>query len=543
MKKFSWVAVFMIIFFGTIATFFVRAAFVANAPKTIPMQNLLLFALAMSVLFTPFLRYIWFLYSQALPSTIALVREYFPIKPEAASTRSVITRHPPSPIYTSPPVGDLAFATRQRQAAAPEVKVSQPLPTVLPPAIIDASKQAIVFRQDFPPRHDPKWLSFFGGLPIASSDLIWPSSNDARGTTKPLSFLMQVDCATIPPEGRLGLMPDQGTIYIFIDFEWGGSYASRVLYEEQREAGLMEHSPPADLPNLFGTEAKWIWDWVHVPSDIPKTLTKWTFQPVVIQASPRDEDMFDDDGSACPFYWNGAGTSEFVRAQGQPTVYHAYRPEKIDKLPFANFPQDWQAVRIFAGFILRYASRSRNQKSFDPQKQLTDENLVARIESVKLEARKWLNHALARPAFDAVPANACRAFWTWLNQVEISIIASSFFSKAEALSVDASLTASAEAGKRLPLDYVSQFHTKHALARQAQDGQIYTSDSERMLSAPSFVQGSEDERAKTHLLFLEISSNEALDHHFGEGVYQFWITPEDLKARRFSKVVMTADAT
>jgi len=34
----------------------------------------------------------------------------------------------------------------------------------------------------------------------------------------------------------------------------------------------------------------------------------------------------------------------------------------------------------------------------------------------------------------------------------------------------------------------------------------------------------------------------ALGHQFGEGVYQFWITPADLRARRFDKVTLTADA-
>jgi hypothetical protein len=33
-----------------------------------------------------------------------------------------------------------------------------------------------------------------------------------------------------------------------------------------------------------------------------------------------------------------------------------------------------------------------------------------------------------------------------------------------------------------------------------------------------------------------------LGHHFGEGVYQFWITPADLRARRFDRVDLTADA-
>ena len=50
------------------------------------------------------------------------------------------------------------------------------------------------------------------------------------------------------------------------------------------------------------------------------------------------------------------------------------------------------------------------------------------------------------------------------------------------------------------------------------------------------------DRAKAHLLLLELSSNGGLGHEFGEGVYQFWITPADLKARRFDKVALTADA-
>jgi hypothetical protein len=32
-----------------------------------------------------------------------------------------------------------------------------------------------------------------------------------------------------------------------------------------------------------------------------------------------------------------------------------------------------------------------------------------------------------------------------------------------------------------------------------------------------------------------------LRYAFGEGVSQFWMTPADLRARRFDKVVLTAD--
>ena len=35
---------------------------------------------------------------------------------------------------------------------------------------------------------------------------------------------------------------------------------------------------------------------------------------------------------------------------------------------------------------------------------------------------------------------------------------------------------------------------------------------------------------------------EVFAHHFGEGVHQFWIRPDDLAARRFDLVELTASA-
>ena len=80
-----------------------------------------------------------------------------------------------------------------------------------------------------------------------------------------------------------------------------------------------------------------------------------------------------------------------------------------------------------------------------------------------------------------------------------------------------------------------------AACRRASHG-FFATTPDRTLAPPVDVQGHQWNRAKTHLLLLELSSNEGLGHHFGEGVYQFWITPADLRARRFDKVELTADA-
>jgi hypothetical protein len=107
--------------------------------------------------------------------------------------------------------------------------------------------------------------------------------------------------------------------------------------------------------------------------------------------------------------------------------------------------------------------------------------------------------------------------------------------------VEASLAHSAEAAARIPPDAAACVHARHALACRTQSG-VFAPTPDRMLAPPSDVQGNQYEIARTHLLLLELSSRDGLGHHFGEGVYQFWITPADLMARCFDKVVLTADA-
>ena len=109
------------------------------------------------------------------------------------------------------------------------------------------------------------------------------------------------------------------------------------------------------------------------------------------------------------------------------------------------------------------------------------------------------------------------------------------------LSIEASLAESAEAAARIPADVARRLRYRHALATSSTQG-LFVTVPDRMLAAPVDVQGRQVERMKTRLLLLELSSNEGLGHRFGEGVYQFWITPDDLRERRFNRVELTSDA-
>ena len=76
----------------------------------------------------------------------------------------------------------------------------------------------------------------------------------------------------------------------------------------------------------------------------------------------------------------------------------------------------------------------------------------------------------------------------------------------------------------------------------AQVREIHAPSPDRMFGPPSYVQGDVEEAVLDRLLLLELSSRDQIGHHFGEGVFQFLIRPEDLEAGRLEQVevILTA---
>ena len=163
--------------------------------------------------------------------------------------------------------------------------------------ILAARRQAILFRQIVPPNHDPRHLSFFGGAPIAPRGLQWPGAPDPSGGSKPITFLMQVDCGAIPAAGRLGLMPDRGVLYVF---HKAFSHTFRVLYEPGPADGWAELSPPETLDPVY--EWPSVWHWPQSDADSPRLLPKWPFDPVLVQGGPLPD---DEEALEATYSWPG----------------------------------------------------------------------------------------------------------------------------------------------------------------------------------------------------------------------------------------------
>jgi uncharacterized protein DUF1963 len=409
------------------------------------------------------------------------------------------------------------------------------------PEILAVSRQAILFRQHFPPHRDST-LSFFGGVPVAPEGFRWPRVEGTSPPSKPFSFLMQIDCSEVPARARLGMLPDSGVLYFFLDLTWGQQDAFRVLYAEGENKDWRPIKPPDDLGHAFGDQATFVWQWTQSLDDCPRLLPKWTFEPTVLEIPVETHNPHEPDA---PLLWPGEKlvADALRRAQGEdvPSTSFSLR-DSIDeqgglRRPFANYPHDWRAVQIFSGLLL-HKTRDR-LPSTHAVRELSEAERAALVARIRQEAKSWFDRAASHSPFAAVPRTEGDEFWSWV--AEKPWLVRFVITDALTLSIEASVRESDEAAARIPVEVARRVHSRHALAVDSAHG-LFTTTPDRMLASPVDVQGHQWERAKTHVLLLELSSNNGLGHHFGEGVYQFWITPADLRARRFDKVELTADA-
>ena len=409
-----------------------------------------------------------------------------------------------------------------------------------------AGRQAIVFRQHYPPARE-RTLSFFGGAPVAPRGFSWPRRHGGGAQSKPFSFLMQIDCAAVPPTARLRMLPDRGVLYFFLDLTWGEPNAFRVLHEDAGDNDWVAIDPPDDLGVAFGEQAAFVWKWTHSAQDCPTLLPKWTFQPVAIEIPSAANDRDEQDDEDAPLLWPGekAMAETLRRAQGEDVLSSWFAAEEFFDVhgtmrrPFGNYPHDWRAVQICSGLLLHRVTTPHRLPSTFALRDLSESDRNSLVMRIRDEARTWFNRAASRAPFTAVPQAESDDFWSWL--ADKGWLVRFVIGDALTMAIEASLSNSQEATARIPADIVRRIHGRHALASRSERG-LFTTTPDRMLAPPVDVQGHQWDRAKTHLLLLELSSNEGLGHHFGEGVYQFWITPNDLKARRFDKVELTADA-
>lgn len=405
------------------------------------------------------------------------------------------------------------------------------------PALDRIASQAVLLRRHVPPRADA--LSYWGGVPTVPPGFEWPHFTPEGGSPRALSFLLQVDCAAIPRDARLGVMPDRGLLYFFTDLHWGEHWKWRVLFADADPSTLAPAAVPAALPRAYGERE--YWRWPRRDEDWPRLLPRFSVDPVLIQGPPLPP--FGADAEDDRLTW--PGSIDVAKAlEGIDGAIVDSRPiqnryvDGVMQRPYASFPQDWQAVRIALGHLARQAGRygPLDRMAARPETAAQAEAVRAAIED---GLAKWGARADAADPVVALEARDRDAFWEFFVSVQpVSLFA---LTEAATQSLDATFAASPSPAAVLDEEALELARTWHAFALRGESG-LHVRLANRMLSAPTEVQDGAAERAREWLMLLEISSDGSIGHHLGEGVMQFVIRPEDLAARRFDRVELHAAA-
>ncbi|SEC04070.1 protein of unknown function [Nocardioides exalbidus] len=429
-----------------------------------------------------------------------------------------------------PPIEPLPDGLPEPSADAP------PAPPATPEheaALVASRDQAVLLRRDFPPR--PGALSHWGGVPSVPRDFTWPFFVTTDGTERAMHHVLQLDCSTIPEAGRLGLMPDRGLIYVFLDLDWGIHWRWSVRYVDATPDQLVPAPVPASLPHAYGERASWRWP--STDAEWPRLLPAWSIDPVVVTGDPAAE--VDE-----PDFWPGtvrlaARVAAIDGAVVEARWFSTSHADGVLVRPWSSYPHDWRAVSILTGHLARQARRQHLDHHVR-QGVMTEAEADDSLVRLRAGAESWSARAAASPAW--APLTAAESDEVWQLVLDHQPVAHVALADAVNDSLDATLAGNPDAARVLPAEALDLVRSRHALATRRADGELHVADVDRMLSAPSYVQGDAEERIGEWILLLEMSSDEAIGHHFAEGVYQFWIRPADLAARRFDLVELTASA-
>jgi hypothetical protein len=234
------------------------------------------------------------------------------------------------------------------------------------------------------------------------------------------------------------------------------------------------------------------------------------------------------------------------------------RPKDALWIPYAGFPINWTSARIVRKFVEAY-HREETQEVADRLKTLgqvgPDHPEAQRLQTLQRDLsvfsskisnvfRPTVNAGLKES--DAPPIEVKEAILQFLEDLRVHgmpsakerryghqrlpFVINKWLEIAAIEGAERGLTDSAGAPLIGP-DVVAALAHRHAPRKH------------QMLGEGEVVQVAADEMKDRHLLLLQLGPDPALNWTVGEmGPMQYWITPEDLAARRFENTILTIEA-
>lgn len=428
--------------------------------------------------------------------------------------------------------------------------------------VLERSQTAhLAIKHVFPPRLPQRSMSYFGGHPIVPTNFDWPTVHNRQGLLERLHFMAQIDCSDIPAGPGRDLLPDKGYLYFFApladSFEPDASHfvtryapGPAKAKWEPLEVGLIgaiqRNNEIEDV--LFGKRSHF--DRVEVEFG-------WIDQPSDAEVADRAHEGHLHDVAET------IRTEKVEAFHGPPvahdpmfSVYSA--PHDSLWIPYPGFPANWKTARLLHTFLKCYISEERadiERRLKDLGEVGDDHPEVLRLSGLKSELSAFTSKMFTPffPTIDAglkqfaaPPDDVKKQILDFLEEVRVHGIPTlkerhyghlrlpslliSWIATAAIHGAEGGLCDQDGAGL-IPPEVVAALAPRHA----ARD--------HRMLGLGRVVQVAADEMKESHVLLLQLGTDAALDWLLGDmGPLQYWITPDDLAAKRFANTVLTIEA-
>jgi hypothetical protein len=428
--------------------------------------------------------------------------------------------------------------TSPAAAAGPDKTRGNPYVPLLRDYLLRTRRPAVMLLREHPRPGDGA-RSWFGGLPSMPADLPWPVR---ASTGQPMSFVAQIDLSELPPTARAQGLPADGVLWFFVavddTIEDEGQVAA--LYRPPG-AALIERPAPDALPLLQ----------VGGPYEFLDPADPWTRvdvrEPIVFRAVDSfleygydapgfDKDFGDPRGDVMNEVLDALQTTAVRRALGATADAPAPPSDSTERRPAID-TETWPQTGIFAelgaGAVLHLLSRQDQPR--------TTEGLAARealVNELKAQRARW-----AASPFQPLMAEERLAFRAWVRAIGTRID--------ELIKAQTGRSPYMIANLEREIDGTLPFAAYQVLAHGGPGvAALPPAYRQPAVHPPVFLlrdqmlgYGSSDQDGPYHnrdkVLLLQVAGGEPA-FWVGEGMMlHFWITPQDLAARRFDRVTTT----
>ncbi|HBS54837.1 MAG TPA: hypothetical protein DEA38_03800 [Stenotrophomonas sp.] len=419
---------------------------------------------------------------------------------------------------------------------------------------------AIVLQRFYPPSAFPKVRSRLGGLPQLPDDLEWPVG-ESYGEQAPMHFLAQIDCAELP---RVDTdMPEQGVLFFFAmnDEEqiWDTDEPQqrvRVLYAREVAVDQEVRALPEGMrPILDEGPSEYAYRnpaWLLPDEEGPRVHVQWPLVarrmdtwPDYLELPPGEEDTpyYDVYPSRLSEMRLGAAvaaTGLFPRADAATEWERSTSLDWTFPVQWLRYQNDFPQVGIIIDRLARVIGNERRRGT--------------RGEVDYADVRAWVERA-ARIGWDEAPDDATReAFREWIVghiSDELGGLTLTDLDMGRAftkglLAAVAYAAGSPVAAARIPAMMYRSMQDEHLpfdeSSRTLPDGRKRCAETRvhqmlghvpRLHDVVPEVEGEGGE-----VCLLQLACDPAIELVFGDcGQATFWLSREDLRNRRFDRVV------